>query len=177
MPGKQLSLNGVIGAPDPGRQFVPADVATAEGPTWVSGGGTDLVAAALFEAAYESGLDIPTSSRHGVLPDGVRPGIEATLGWSEPDLVIANPSEHAVLVWADRVPTGVRIQLFGTPLTSNVSTATDRLQFGPRNACLAVTVTRTRVFTDGNHVQDAFKARYTPPPTGRDDPNRVICPD
>jgi hypothetical protein len=176
MPGKQLSLNDVIGPPDPSRGFVPADVATADGPTWISGGGTDLVAAALFEAAYESGLDIPASSRHGVLPDGVLPGIEATLGWTGPDLVIANPSDKGVLVWADRVGGGVRIRLFGTPFTSKVSTVTDRLGFGPRNACVAVTVTRTRVFTDGDTNQDAFSARYTPPPTGRDDPNRVVCP-
>lgn len=177
MPGGELSLNNVIGPPSPDRRFVAADVVTADGPTWISGGGTDLIAAALFEAAYESGLDIPSSTRHGVLPDGVRPGIEATLGWSEPDLVIANPSEHAVLVWADRVPDGVRVQLFGTPFTANVSTAIDRLPFGPRNACLAVNVKRIRVFTDGRQQADSFAARYTPPPAARDDPNRVICPD
>ncbi|HET8929305.1 MAG TPA: VanW family protein, partial [Acidimicrobiales bacterium] len=94
MPGAELSLSEVIGPPSPDRRFVRADVATADGPTWISGGGTDLIAAALFEAAYESGLDIPSSTRHGVLPDGVRPGIEATLGWTQPDLVIANPSKH-----------------------------------------------------------------------------------
>jgi vancomycin resistance protein YoaR len=174
-PGEELSLNEVIGAPSPARGFQPADVQTADGPTWISGGGTDLVAAALFVAAYEAGLDIPASTRHGVVPDGVRPGIEATLGWTEPDLVIANPSDHGVLIWVDVVDGGVRVQLFGTPFVSRVSTAIDRRSFGPRNACLAVDVTRTRFFSDGPTRTDRFPARYTPPPAARDDPNRVIC--
>lgn len=174
-PGATLSLNKVIGAPSPARGFVAADVQTADGPTWISGGGTDLVAAALFEAAYESGLDIPASTRHGVLPDGVRPGIEATLGWTQPDLEIENPSDHAVLIWADLVRGGVRVQLFGTPFTARVTTAASRLPFGPHKACLAVNVQRTRVFSDGTRRTDTFPARYTPPPAARDDPDRVIC--
>lgn len=174
-PGEQLSLNDVIGPPSPDRGFLPADVQTADGPTWISGGGTDLVAAALFEAAYEAGLDIPASTRHGVVPDGVRPGIEATLGWTEPDLVIANPSDHGVLIWVDVVGGGVRVQLFGTPFVERVTTATDRRSFGPQHACLAVDVTRTRIFSDGPTRTDRFPARYTPPPAARDDPNRVIC--
>lgn len=176
LPGKSLSLNTVIGAPSPARGFVPAAVATADGPTWISGGGTDLVAAALFQAAYQSGLDLPVSTRHQVLPQGVPAGIEATLGWTGPDLVVMNPSDHAVLVWADMTPGGVRVQLFGTPFTTAVTTASNQRQFGPREACLAVDVKRTRNFLDGTARTDEFKAIYTPPPDARDDPNRVICP-
>lgn len=175
-PGAKLSLNDVIGAPSPERGFVAATVARADGPTWISGGGTDLVAAALFEAAYESGLNIPASTRHDVIPVGVRLGIEATLGWTGPDLVIENPSDHGILVWADRVGGGIRVQMFGTPFTTRVSTATAQNPFGPRRACLDVDVRRTRVFTDGSTETDRFTGRYTSPPEARDDPNRVICP-
>ncbi len=174
-PGGSLSLNAVIGAPSPDRGFVAADVATVDGPTWISGGGTDLIAAALFEAAFESGLDIEASTRHGVLPDGVRPGIEATLGWTQPDLVVANPSAHGVLVWADRVGGVVRIQLFGTPFTRSISSTTNEARYGPRNACLEATVERTRVFDDGLERVDTFTGRYGPSPRGRDDPARVVC--
>lgn len=178
LPGEKLSLNQVIGAPSPERGFVPADVQTADGPTWISGGGTDLVAAALFEAAYHVGLDIPTSTRHRVLPEGVTPGIEATLGWTEPDLVVVNPSDHGILVWVDRVGQSVRVQLFGTPFVRTVDTDTREKPFGPRDACLSVRVERTRTFLgDRDEKKDRFEARYTPPPGARDDPNRVICPD
>lgn len=177
-PGRELSLNEVIGAPSPERGFVPADVQTADGPTWVSGGGTDLVAAALFEAAYTTGLDIPTSARHHVLPAGVTPGIEATLGWTEPDLVVANPSDHAVLIWVDRIDAGIRVQLFGTPFVRSVDTSDREKRFGPGDACLSVHVKRTREFLDDTEeAVDRFDARYTPPPAARDDPDRVRCPD
>lgn len=178
MPGEKLSLNDVIGAPSPERDFVPANVETADGPTWISGGGTGLIAAALFEAAYHSGLDIPTWHPSDVLPAGVSPGIEATIGWTEPDLVIENPEETAVLIWADRVAGGVRIQLFGTPFVEPPETSTKTKGFGPEERCLDVTVTRTRRFLDGSDdVVDRFSARYTPPPGARDDPDRVICTD
>ncbi len=175
-PGKTLSLNRILGAPSPDNGYVPAAVATADGPTWISGGGTDLVAAALFEGAYASGLDIPTSTRHRVLPKGVTPGIEATLGWTQPDLVVGNPSDHAVLIWVDRVANGVRVQLFGTPFVQSVDTGRKQTPSGPKNACLAVEVTRTRSFTDGRTRTDTFRADYTPPPGARDDPHRVTCP-
>lgn len=176
MPGGQFSLNDAIGPPSPGHGFVPADVETDEGPTWISGGGTDLVAAALFRAAYEAGLDIPVSTRHRVLPAGVPAGVEATLGWSAPDLVVANPSDHAILIWVDRVGGGVRVQLFGTPFTRSVDTARRELPFGPDDACLAVDIRRTRVFLDGaGDAVDDFDAVYTPPPEARDDPDRITC--
>ncbi len=175
LPGKTLSLNEVLGAPSTDNGYVPAAMATADGPSWISGGGTDLVAAALFEAAYYGGLDIPASQRHGIKVAGTVPGIEATLGWTQPDLVIRNPSKHGVLVWVDRVNGGVRVQLFSTPFAS-VATSQNTLPFGPGGRCTAINTTRTRSFSDGRSSSDTFAARYTPAPGARDDPERVICP-
>ncbi len=175
LPGKTLSLNEVLGAPSPDNGYSPAAMATADGPTWISGGGTDLVAAALFEAAYYGGLDIPASERHNIKVPGTTPGIEATLGWTQPDLVIRNPSKHGVLVWVDLTASGVRVQLFSTPFAS-VATSQKVLPFGPGGRCTAISTTRTRSFTSGGSSSDTFAARYTPPPGARDDPNRVICP-
>lgn len=175
-PGASLSLNTMLGPPSPANGFVAADVLTPDGPSWVSGGGTDLVAAALFSSAYASGLDITSSATPGVLRPGIEAGIDATLGWPGPDLVVRNPSKKSVLVWADLVRGGVRVQLFGTPFTSSVRTSSRVTPFGPENKCLAADVTRTRNFLDGRQLLDRFSARYTPPPKARDDPDRVICP-
>jgi vancomycin resistance protein YoaR len=176
MPGKSLSLHDVLGAPSPDNGYAPAVVDTADGPSYVSGGGNDLIAAALFEAAFYGGLDIPTSTRHDVALPGVPLGIEATLRWPQPDLVIRNPSSHAVLVWVDLARGGVRVQLFSTPFTTSVAASQKVVPFGPGGACRAVTTTRTRTFTDGRSATDTYSARYTPPPAARDDPDRVICP-
>lgn len=176
MPGKTLSLNDILGAPSPANGYQPAVIPTADGPSYVSGGGTGLVAAALFQAAFYGGLDIPTSGRHDTALPGVPLGIEATLGWPTPDLVVKNPSSHAVLIWIDLASGGVRAQLFSTPFASSVQVSQNVVPFGPDNKCQAVTTTRTRTFTDGQTATDTFTARYTPPPGGRDDPDRVICP-
>jgi vancomycin resistance protein YoaR len=177
MPGKSLSLHSVLGAPSPDNGYAPAVVDTADGPSWISGGGNDLVAAALFQAAFYGGLDIPTSTRHDVALPGVPLGIEATLRWPEPDLVIRNPSSHAVLIWVDLARGGVRVQLFSTPFTASVGSSQKVVPYGPDGACRAVTTTRTRTFSDGRRATDTFSARYTPPPAARDDPDRVICPN
>ncbi len=175
-PGASLSLNTVLGPPSPANGFVAADVLTPDGPSWVSGGGTDLMAAALFSSAYASGMDITSSATPGVLRPGIEAGIDATLGWPGPDLTIKNPSKKSVLIWADLVRGGIRVQLFGTPFTSSVRTSSRVTPFGPENKCLAADVTRTRNFLDGRQLVDRFSARYTPPPNARDDPKRVICP-
>ena len=172
MPGKTLSLHGVLGAPSPDNGYVPAVVDTADGPSWVSGGGNDLIAAALFEAAFYGGLDIPTSSRHDVALPGVPLGIEATLRWPDPDLVIGNPSSHAVLVWVDLAGGGVRVQLFSTPFTSSVGAGRKVVPFGPGGACRAVTTTRSRRFTDGPERDRHLLGPLHPAPrrTGRSRP-------
>jgi hypothetical protein len=175
-PGKTLSLNEILGAPSPSNGYVPAAMATADGPTWISGGGTDIVAAALFESAFYGGLDIPASERHRIEVPGTKPGIEATLGWTQPDLVIRNPSKFGVLVWVDLVAGGVRVQLFSTPF-ARVGAGQRVVPYGPDGKCTAITTNRTRTFDDGHSTTDSFQARYTPPPGARDDPKRVICPD
>lgn len=175
MPGKSLSLHDVLGAPSPENGYVPAVLDTADGPSFISGGGTNLIAAGLFQAAFYGGLDIPTSARHDVVLPGVPLGIEADLRWPEPDLVVRNPSSHAVLVWVDLARGGVRVQLFSTPFAT-VGESQRVVPFGPDGKCRAVTTTRSRTFSDGRSDSDSFTARYTPAPGARDDPDRVICP-
>lgn len=174
--GATLSLNQVLGAPSPANGFVAARADTPDGPSMVSGSGTDLVAAALFGAAYQGGMDIPSSQRHSVVVPGVPIGMEATLGWTQPDLVIRNTSKHGVLIWVDLIPAGVRVQLFSTPWTSSVSTARTAAYQGPGDHCLAVSLTRTRALLDGTTNVDKFLANYAPTPVSREDPVRTNCP-
>ena len=101
LPGRTMSLNEILGPPSPANGYVAAAVPTADGPSWVSGGGNDLVASALFQASIAGGLDIPASQRHGTAVPGTPLGFEATVGWTQPDLVIRNPSRNGVLIWVD----------------------------------------------------------------------------
>ena len=175
LPGKTLSLNEVLGAPSTDNGYVPAAMATADGPTWISGGGTDLVAAALFEAAYYGGLDIPASQRHSIKVPGTcrasrRPWAGPSPTWSSKPIEVRRAHLGRLGRWC-----GVRVQLFSTPFAS-VSTSQKILPFGPGGRCTAIATTRTRSFRDGRSSSDTFAARYTPPPGARDDPARVICP-
>ena len=182
LPGKSLSLNGVLGAPSPANGYVAAAVPTADGPTWVSGGGTDLVAAALFQASIAGGLDIPASQRHGTAVPGTPLGFEATIGWTQPDLVIRNPSRNGVLIWVDQVPTGIRVQLFSTPWTSSITVKQQLTSSGPGGRCTAVTLTRTRQLlplsakATATSSVDTFSGTYAPTPGSREDPLRTACP-
>ena len=150
-------------------------VDTADGPSYVSGGGNDLIAAALFQAAFYGGLDVPTSTRHDVALAGVPLGIEATLRWPTPDLVIKNPSAHAVLVWVDLARGGVRAQLFSTPFTSSVSASQKVIPFGPDAACRGSS-RRAPGRSPTGTPPPTRSLPGTPHPPARDDPDRVICP-
>ena len=182
LPGKTLSLNQTLGAPSPANGYVAAAVPTADGPSWVSGGGNDLVAAALFQASVAGGLDIPASQRHGTAVPGTPLGFEATVGWTQPDLVIRNPSRNGVLIWVDLVATGIRVQMFSTPWTSSVTVKQQLSSSGPGGRCTAVTLTRTRVLLPlsakdkATTSVDNFPGTYAPTPGSREDPIRTACP-
>ncbi len=66
LPHQSLSLNQVFGPPSPDNGFSAAAIDTPDGPSLVSGGGQDVVATALFNAAFFGGLDIVSSdpARH-----------------------------------------------------------------------------------------------------------------
>ena len=62
------------------------------------GGGVSQVATTLYNAAFESGLDIPEHTPHGLYIGRYPVGRDATISWGGPDLVIRNDWPTAVLV-------------------------------------------------------------------------------
>jgi vancomycin resistance protein YoaR len=175
LPHQILSLNQLLGPPTPENGFYAAPIDTPDGPTLVSGGGQDIVASALFNAAFFGGLDIVSSTAHGIQVPGLPPGREANLGWSQPDLLIRNNSPYGVLIWTQVTGGTVTVQLFSTPYAIARQSKQTIKQTGPQNRCTHITTERTRVFPSGRQLVDVFRAVYAPTPNSRTDPLRTAC--
>jgi len=174
-PHQSLSLNQVFGPPSPDNGFSAAAIDTPDGPSLVSGGGQDVVATALFNAAFFGGLDIVSSTPHGIQVPGLPPGREADLGWSRPDLVIRNNTPYGVLIWTKVTGGTVTVQLFSTPYAIATQSGQVIRQTGPQNRCTHIVTQRTRAFPSGRSLVDSFTAVYAPTPQSRTDPLRTVC--
>ncbi len=172
-PNQSLSLNALLGPPSPERGYVPAQVPTLDGLAMVPGAGTDVVATALFNAAFFGGLAIPSATAHEVQIAGIPPGRDANLGWPGPDLVVQNDSANAVLIWTRLTPTTVTVMLFSTPGISGAQTGQKVTPSGPDGVCQTIVTQRTRTRSDGSTATDSFTAHYAPP--APEPGQRVAC--
>ncbi len=159
-PGGTFSVNDHVGRRTTENGFVSAGAIRDGQHVNEVGGGVSQFATTLFNAAYFAGLDIAEYQAHSEYISRYPRGREATMGFPNPDLVIANNTPHGVMIWTSYTGSSLTITMYSTPFATGEQTGSRE---GRSGNCTVVTTTRTRTFVDGRPpVTDTFRATYRP---------------
>ncbi len=161
-PGETFSFNDVTGPRTAEEGYAAAPMIVDGRPSKAAGGGVSYLATAIYNAAYESGLNI---TKHKAFPywDKKTPvGRDAWVDGQGADLQIKNDSKHGVLIEVYATTSRVTVKLWGTKTVDVELTTSDKRDFtgavfkqipkGPTcvwsDGAEGFTVTDTRVITD-----------------------------
>ena len=86
-------------------------------------------------------------------------GLEATISYPRPDLVIANPTDYGVLIWNSWTDESITVDMYST---KNVEVIIEEPTEKPFNECTRVTTERIRRWSGGSDESDYFYATYRP---------------
>jgi vancomycin resistance protein YoaR len=159
-PGATFSVNDFVGQRTAAKGFVDAPIID-EHYNFKSdiGGGISQFATTIFNAAFFSGLDIPSYYMHGIYISRYPYGRESTISFPGPDVRIRNNTPYGVLIWPTYTDTSVTVTMYSTRYVSGEQTGQTTEPKGP---CTAVTTERTRTYVDGRKTVDHFSGLYSP---------------
>ncbi len=139
------------------------------------GGGTSQFATTLYNAIFFAGLEDVSHRPHSIYFSRYPLGREATLGWTSPDVVFHNDTEHPVTIETSHTGTSITVQLVGANGRRTVKTKTTGSATTANGG--TVTVTRTIGLQDGTSTTESWTHRYNPiPTTGGGDPEPPAPP-
>ena len=119
-PNGTISLNTIIGQRTAERGFVPAPMITGSLEVNAIGGGVSQIATTLYTAALNAGLEIQDRTPHSLYIARYEPGLDATISWPEPDLVIRNDWPVAALIRAAAYETSITVNIYSSSLGRRV---------------------------------------------------------
>lgn len=122
-PGDTLSAISVIGNPSAETGYV-SELVIKEGKTTSEyGGGLCQVSTTLFRASLNAGLEILERTNHAYRVSYYEPpvGMDATVYYPNPDLVIKNNTDHYILIQTKVEGTSITFDLYGTKDSRQVS--------------------------------------------------------
>jgi vancomycin resistance protein YoaR len=159
-PGATFSINDFVGRRTAEKGFVDAPVID-EHYNFASdiGGGISQFATTIFNAAFFSGLDIPSYYMHGIYITRYPYGRESTISFPSPDVRIRNNTPYGVLIWPTYTDTSITVTMYSTKYVSGEQTGQTTEMKG---VCTAVTTERTRTYVDGRKTVDRFSGLYSP---------------
>ena len=159
-PGDTFSVNDFVGPRTAAKGFVDAPIID-EHYNFASdiGGGISQFATTIFNAAFFSGLDIPSYFMHGIYISRYPYGRESTISYPSPDVRIRNNTPYGVLIWTSYTDTSITVTMYSTKYVSGDQTNQTTEAKGP---CTAVTTERTRTYVDGRKAVDRFYGLYSP---------------
>lgn len=113
-PDQRLSYNRLLG-PRTGERGWRQAKTILNGEYFIDfGGGICQVSSTLHAAAIYSGMDIVQAQHHSRYMTYIDPGLDATVSWTEPDLVIRNPYDFPVRIHAwEREPGIAAVEILG----------------------------------------------------------------
>lgn len=113
-PDETLSYNSLLGQRTGRRGWRQAKT-ILDGEIFIDfGGGICQVSSTLHAAALLSGMNIIQAQHHSRYMTYIEPGLDATVNWRQPDLLIRNPYSFPVQIHAwEREPGIIVIQLLG----------------------------------------------------------------
>lgn len=121
-PGETLSAISILGNPSAETGYLPELVIKENKTTAEYGGGLCQVSTTLFRAALNAGLEILERTNHSYRVSYYEPpvGMDATVYYPEPDLVIKNNTPAYILIQTEVVGTKITFNLYGTKDGRNV---------------------------------------------------------
>ena len=160
-PGATFSINDFVGQRTAAKGFVDAPVIDEHYNFATDiGGGISQFATTIFNAAFFSGLDIPSYFMHGIYISRYPYGRESTISFPDPDVRIRNNTPYGVLIWPTYTDTSITVTMYSTKFVSGDQTGQTTEKKG---VCTAVTTERTRTYVDGRKpVIDHFSGLYSP---------------
>ena len=158
-PGGKLSLNETVGRRTEEKGFVPGGFISKGHLVEDIGGGVSQFATTIFNAAVRAGLDFEYYQAHSIYFDRYPYGLEATISYPRPDLVITNPTPFGVLIWSSWTDESVTVDMYST---SNVDVKLEEPTEQLVNLCTRVKTERIRTWQDQNIESDYFFATYRP---------------
>jgi vancomycin resistance protein YoaR len=160
-PGATFSINDFVGQRTAAKGFVDAPVIDEHYNFSTDiGGGISQFATTIFNAAFFSGLDIPSYFMHGIYISRYPYGRESTISYPGPDVRIRNNTPYGVLIWPTYTDTSITVTMYSTKFVSGDQTGQTTEKKG---VCTAVTTERTRTYVDGRKpVIDHFSGLYSP---------------
>ena len=158
-PGGRLSLNETVGRRTEEKGFVPGGFISKGHLVEDIGGGVSQFATTIFNAAVRAGLDFEHYQAHSIYFDRYPYGLEATISFPRPDLVITNPTPFGVLIWNSWTDESITVDLYST---SNVDVKLEEPTEQLVDLCTRVKTERIRTWQDQNVESDYFFATYRP---------------
>ena len=183
-PGETFSLNAAAGERTAANGFVMAPGIEDGEMVDTMGGGVSQFATTFFNAMFHGGYDIIERQPHSFYFTRYPMGIEATLSWPKPDLVIRNDTESGILIKAIYSKTSITVKLYGNNGGRKVKAKTSNryditkppLELLPNAKLLpddskvkeggmvgwSVMVSRVITFSDGTTKEERRKVTYKP---------------
>ncbi len=176
-PGKQFSLNAVLGPRTAGKGYNEAPVIMNGRLTKDYGGGISQLSTTTFNAAFFAGVRIEEYHPHSFYISRYPEGREATISWPDVDQKWTNDTGNGILVQAGVSGNAVTVTLHGTKVWDVEAVKGPRRNVvqpkrivDDRASCVAQTptpgfdVTVTRIFTrNGAEVKrSTFSTHYIP---------------
>ena len=158
-PGGRLSLNETVGRRTEESGFVPGGFISKGHLVEDIGGGVSQYATTIFNASVRAGLDFDYYQAHSIYFDRYPYGLEATISYPKPDLVITNPTPFGVLIWNSWTDESITVDIYST---TNVRVTLEEPTETPLDQCTRVKTERLRVWQNGSEETDYFYATYRP---------------
>ncbi len=158
-PGGRLSLNETVGRRTEESGFVPGGFISKGHLVEDIGGGVSQYATTIFNASVRAGLDFDYYQAHSIYFDRYPYGLEATISYPKPDLVITNPTPFGVLIWNSWTDESITVDIYST---TNVQVTLEEPTETPLDQCTRVKTERLRVWQNGSEETDYFFATYRP---------------
>ena len=158
-PGDRLSLNEKVGRRTEEKGFVPGGFISKGHLVEDIGGGVSQFATTIFNAALRAGLDFEYYQAHSIYFERYPYGLEATISYPRPDLVITNSTPFGVLIWNSWTDESVTVDIYST---SNVEVILQEPTEEPFDLCTRVRTERIRTWQDRPTESDYFFATYRP---------------
>lgn len=158
-PGGRLSLNETVGRRTEEKGFVAGGFISKGHLVEDIGGGVSQFATTIFNAAVRAGLDFEYYQAHSIYFDRYPYGLEATISYPRPDLIITNPTPFGVLIWNSWTDKSVTVDMYST---ANVDVQLEKPTERLVDLCTRVKTERIRTWQDQSVESDYFFATYRP---------------